>query len=205
MTNQSSISFENYVRSRLMRGLALELDRTIGFGSGIGEEPLGIISHPEVLSIVLGANGGELGWNAIVDLIAQVDSANALNGGNFGFVVNSRTKAKLMKTLDDPTTGAGSWIWQAANPVEGAIAGYRARCSNQIPNNLSKGTASDLSAIFFGDFSNVMIGMWAGLDVMVDPYSESKNAVYRVIAKQLVDVQLTRGSYFSVATDVINS
>ena len=205
MVNQSSIDIERYARNRLIRGLALELDRTIGFGSGVGEEPLGIISHPEVLSVVLGANGGELSWSAIVDMIAEVDEANALNGGNFGWVLNARTKAKLMKTLDDPTTGTGSWIYQSSNPVEGAIAGYRARCSNQIPNNLTKGTGTNLSAVFFGDFSNVLMGIWSGLDVMVDPYTESQNAIYRIIAKQLVDIELTRGSYFCVATDTINS
>lgn len=212
MVNQSSIDIERYARNRLIRGLALELDRTIGFGSGIGEEPLGIVSHPEVLSVVLGANGGELSWSAIVDTIGEVDRANALVGGNFGWVVNARTKAKLMKTLDDPTTGAGSWIWQ--NPpvspliggIEGGtIAGYRARVSNQIPNNLTKGTGTNLSTIFFGDFSNVLLGIWSGLDVMVDPYTESSNAIYRIIAKQLVDIELTRGEYFCCATDVINS
>ena len=205
MVNQSSIDIENYARNRLIRGLGLELDRTIGFGTGIGEEPLGIVSHPEVLSIVLGENGGELSWSALVDMIAEVDDRNALIGGNFGWVVNARTKAKLMKTLDDPTGGTGTWIWQNNSQVEGSIAGYRARCSNQIPNNLIKGTASNLSAIFFGDFSNVLLGIWSGLDVMVDPYSESQNAIYRIIAKQLVDLELTRGEFFACATDVVNT
>ncbi len=205
MVNQSSVDIESYARARLIRGLALELDRTIGFGSGIGEEPLGIVSHPEVLSIVLGANGGALSWSALVDLIAQVDQANALGGGNFGYVVNAKTKAKLMKTLDDPTTGAGSWIWQNNNATEASIAGYRAYCSNQIPNNLSKGTANNLTAIFFGDFSNVMLGIWSGLDIMVDPYTESSNAIIKVVAKQLVDLELTRGKFFAVATDVQNN
>ena len=205
MVNQSSIDIESYARNRLIRGLGLELDRTIGFGSGIGEEPLGIVSHPEVLSIVLGENGGELSWAALVDMIAEVDYRNALIGGNFGWVVNARSKAKLMKTLDDPTTGAGAWIWQNNNQVEGTIAGYRARCSNQIPNNLAKGSNTNLSAIFFGDFSNVLLGIWSGLDVMVDPYSESQNAIYRIIAKQLVDIELTRGEFFACATDVQNS
>ena len=205
MINQSSIDIERYARTRLLRGLALELDRTIGFGSGIGEEPLGIISHPEVLSIVLGVNGGELSWEAVVDMMARVDQANALMGGTFGYVVNSLTKAKLMKTLDDPTTGAGKWIWQNTSQVEGSIAGYRARCSNQIPNNLTKGTSTNLSAVFFGDFSNVMLGIWSGLDVMVDPYSQSTNAIIKIIAKQLVDIELTRGEYFCVASDVRNT
>ena len=204
MINQSSIDIERYARARLIRGLALELDRTIGFGSGIGEEPLGIVSHPEVLSLALGTNGGALDWAAVINLQSLVDQANAMMGGSFGYVVNSKTKAKLMTTLDH-TTGSGNWIWQSSGGSDGTIAGYQAKCSNQIPNNLTKGTGTNLSAIFFGDFANVLLGIWSGLDVMVDPYSESSNAIIKIIAKQLVDLELTRGEYFSVATDLINT
>jgi HK97 family phage major capsid protein len=108
-----------------------------------------------------------------------------------------------MQTLDHPT-GSGSWIWQSSGGSDGTIAGYQAKCSNQIANNLTKGTGTNLSSIFYGDFSNVLLGIWSGLDVMVDPYSESSNAIIKIIAKQLVDLELTRGEYFSVATDVIN-
>ncbi len=204
MINQSSIDIERYARARLIRGLGLELDRTIGFGSGIGEEPLGIVSHPEVLSLALGTNGAPLDWAAVINLQSLVDQANAMMGGSFGYVVNSKTKAKLMQTLDH-TTGSGNWIWQSSGGSDGTIAGYQAKCSNQIPNNLTKGTATDLSAIFFGDFSNVLLGIWSGLDVMVDPYSESSNAIIKIIAKQLVDLELTRGEFFAVATDLANS
>ena len=206
MIHQSSIDLERLMRARLIRGLALELDRTIGFGSGIGSEPLGIISHPEVLSIVLGANGGALDWAAVVNMQAEVDDANAMMGGEFCYIGNSRTRSKLMQTLDHGT-GNGKWIWQDTDRGrgEGRIAGYPAKKSNQIPNNLIKGTANDLTALFFGDFSNVLLGIWAALDVMVDPYSQSDNAIIKLIAKQLADLQLTRGSYFCVATDVQNN
>lgn len=204
MIHQASIDLEMLMRARLIRGLALELDRTIGFGSGIGEEPLGIISHPEVLSILLGTNGGALEWAGYIDMQGEVDNANAMMGNSFCYVMNSRSKAKAMKTLDH-NTGTGNWIWQQGANGDGMIAGYTAKCSNQIPNNLTKGTASNLTATFFGDFSKVLMGIWAGLDVMVDPYSESSNAIIKIIAKQLVDLQLTRGQYFCVATDVQNN
>ena len=51
----------------------------------------------------------------------------------------------------------------------------------------------------------MLLGIWAALDVMVDPYSQSDNAIIKLIAKQLADLQLTRGSYFCVATDVQNN
>ena len=206
MIVQAALAFEVLLRDRLIKAMAQELDRVIGFGSGVGEEPLGIISHPEVNSIDLGANGGQFNWDAAVNMIAEVDAANALNNSaTTGFVVNSRTKAQLQKTLDHQT-GAGNWIWQpGTNPVEGSIAGYRARCSNQIPNNLAKGTASNLSAVFFGDFSQVLMGIWNQMEIMANPYSEFDRAIVSLRALQLVDVNVTRGDFFCVATDVQNT
>ncbi|NJK56916.1 MAG: phage major capsid protein [Pleurocapsa sp. SU_5_0] len=204
MLEQSSIDLERLVRARLIRGLALELDRTIGFGSGIGSEPLGIASHPEVKSIVLGVNGAPLTWEGLIDMQTELSAANALTDDTSGYVINARTRGKLMKTLDQPT-GGGNWIYQSQGGNMGSIAGYKALCSNQIPNNLVKGTASNLTAAFFGDFSNVLLGIWSGMDVMANPYSEFNQAIIQIRAMQLADLNLTRGDYFVVATDVLNT
>lgn len=203
MLQQSSIDLEALMRSRLLRGLALELDRTIGFGTGIGAQPLGIVSHPEVRSITLGTNGGALDWAAVVAMQTELFSRNAT--GSFGYIVNERTRGKLMTTLDQ-NTGGGRWIWQSNGMSnEGYIAGYRAHCSNQIPNNLVKGTANNLTAAFFGDFSNILLGMWSGMDIMANPYSEFDKAIIQIRAMQLVDLQLTRGDFFCCVTDIQNN
>jgi HK97 family phage major capsid protein len=202
MLQQTSIDLESLMRSRLLRGIALELDRTIGFGTGVGSQPLGIISHPETRSITLGVNGGPLDWAALIAMQTSLFARNAT--GSFGYIVNERTRGKLMTTLDQ-NTGGGRWIWQSNGMSnEGYIAGYRAHCSNQIPNNLVKGTASNLTAAFFGDFSNVLLGMWSGMDVMANPYSEFDKAIIQIRAMQLCDLELTRGDYFCCVTDVAN-
>ena len=203
MTEQSSIDLERLMRARLLRGLALELDRTIGFGNGIGDQPLGIVSHPETKSISLGSDGGALDWRSVISMQSELFANNAM--GDPGYVHNYRTKAKLQTTLDHDT-GSGNWIWQQnGNGMDGTIAGYRAYCSNQIPNNLIKGAATDLTAIFFGVFSEILLGLWSGMDVLTNPYSEFDKAIIQIRAMQLVDLQLTRGDYFCVATDVQNN
>ena len=88
---------------------------------------------------------------------------------------------------------------------EGIIAGYKACCSNQIPNDLVKGTASNLTATFFGNFRNVLVALWSGMDVMVNPFSKFNQAILILRAMQLVDINYTRGDYFCVATDVQNN
>ncbi|MEM7756574.1 MAG: phage major capsid protein [Cyanobacteria bacterium P01_A01_bin.40] len=204
MIQQSSLDVEQLMRNAIIAGMALELDRTIGFGTGIGEEPLGIVSTPGVNSIALGANGGPLDWASVVDMQTLISAGNAMMG-RFGYVFNSLSKGKLMKTLDH-TTGSGSWIWQSTdNELEGRVAGRRARESNQIPNNLVKGTATNLTAGFFGNFAQIFLGFWSGLDIIVDPYTQAKQAIINIVAKQLCDVELSRGEYFTVATDIQNN
>lgn len=203
MIQQAEVSgLEQMMRNALITGITLEIDRTIGFGSGIDEEPLGIIGTPGVNSFSLGANGGALDWAALVQMQTLIDDKNALMG-DFSYVINSRTKGKLMTTLEHDN---GEWIWRnSTDPNEGMLAGYRARRSNQIPNNFVKGTANNLTAAIFGNFSQVMLGFWSVLDVMVDPYTQAKNAIINVIAKQLCDLEVTRGEYFSVLTDIQNN
>lgn len=204
MIQQSSVDVEQMMRNAIIAGIALELDRTIGFGSGIDEEPLGIISTPGVNSISLGVNGGPLDWSAVVDMQTLPSTANAMMG-SFGYVFNSSSKGKLMKTLNH-NTGGGSYIWQETNnEYEGRVAGRRARESNQIPNNLVKGTANDLTAGIYGNFAQIFLGFWSGLDIIVDPYTDAKRATINIIAKQLCDVELSRGEYFTVVTDIQNN
>ena len=202
MLEQSSIGLEMLLRMRLLRGLTLTLDKTILFGTGLGNEPLGIISHPEVNSIDLGANGGALDWENVVRLQTIPADFN-VRGASNSYIFNTRTKGKLMTTLDH-ITGGGNWIYQmnAGNPT---VAGYSARVSNQIPNDLVKGTATDLTAIIYGDFSQVLLAFWSAMEIMANPYSEFDEAIIKIRAMQLADINLNRGDYFAVATDVQNN
>jgi hypothetical protein len=58
--------------------------------------------------------------------------------------------------------------------------------SNQV-------TAGD---VFFGNFADLLVGMWSGLDLMVDPYSGSTAGTVRVVALQDVDVAVRNAVSF---------
>jgi hypothetical protein len=42
----------------------------------------------------------------------------------------------------------------------------------------------------FANFSDIMIGFWSGLDIMVDPYTGSASGTVRVVAMQDYDVAI---------------
>jgi len=75
-----------------------------------------------------------------------------------------------------------------------------------VPSNLTKGTNSGVcSAIIFGNFSDLVIGMWGGLDLMVDPYTGSSAGTVRVVALQDVDVALRNTVSFATMVDALTA
>lgn len=73
-----------------------------------------------------------------------------------------------------------------------------------MPSNLTKGTSSGVcSAIIFGNFADLIIGMWGGLDLTVDPYSNSTTGTVRVVALQDVDIAVRHAESFSAMLDAL--
>ena len=61
------------------------------------------------------------------------------------------------------------------------------------------------SAIFFGNWADLIIGMWGGLDLLVDPYTGSTSGTVRVIALQDVDVAVRHAASFAAMLDALTS
>jgi Phage capsid family len=69
---------------------------------------------------------------------------------------------------------------------------------------LTKGTSSGVaSAILFGNFQDLIIGMWGSLDLMVDPYTGSTAGTVRVVTLQDVDVAIRNVESFSTMVDAL--
>ena len=74
-----------------------------------------------------------------------------------------------------------------------------------MPSNLTKGTGSNLSAVLFGNWADLVIGQWGTLDLMVDPYSNSTSGTVRVVALQDVDIALRQAASFAAIKDAITA
>jgi Phage capsid family len=55
--------------------------------------------------------------------------------------------------------------------------------------------------VFHGNFGNLLIGMWGGLDLTVDPYSHSRRGRLRIVAMQDVDFVLRYPAGLCYGTD----
>jgi len=91
-------------------------------------------------------------------------------------------------------------------PGFGMLNGYRSGVTNQVSSTLTKGTSSGVaSAIFFGNWADMIIAMWGGLDLMVDPYSLSTTGQIRVVGFQSVDVGIRRAESFAAMLDALTA
>lgn len=202
---QSSVDVEGLVRRDLATVLGLEIDRVALNGSGSAPQPRGVLQTTRIGAVVGGANGLAPTWAHIVELWSDVAAANA-DFGTTGFVTNSKVIGKLMTT--EKATGTAQFVCPGFPDASGvtSIAGARAVVSNQVPSNLTKGTSSGVcSAIAFGNWADLIIGMWGVLDLMVDPYSNSTSGTVRVVALQDVDVAVRHAESFSAMLDALTA
>jgi HK97 family phage major capsid protein/HK97 family phage prohead protease len=164
---QSSVDIENLVRRDLAQQIAIEVENQAINGTGTGSYPLGFLN-------VTGINT-ESGYTTFADYVnaeASLSTDNALMG-SLGYLMNSALRGTL-KTTEKASGTNGIFVYEADNTING----YRAYVSNSMPNNTA----------VFANFSDIMIGFWSGLDIMVDPYTGSASGTVRVVAMQDYDV-----------------
>ena len=195
---QSDPSVEAVLRNDIISQFARKID-SVAINGGGSNEPSGIIPGvPSGNVVAMGTNGLAPTYAKIVELIKAVDVSNAM-GGNPSFLTSPKVVAALRTTAKQSGGAEGNFIMEAASD----ILGYNIASTTLVPSNLAKGTGSNLSAAIFGDFTNVMLGFWSGVDVVVDTSSLSTSGGTRLAFFQDLDVGIRRGEGFSVIKDII--
>ena len=178
---QSTPSIEALVRDDLTQALALAIDAGALKGTGLSGAPTGIYSTSGINADTFA--GALPTWAEIVGLETLVAEDNALMG-NLSYIA----PAGLYGSLKTTAKATNQAIFAVDN--DGTMNGYRTIVSNQA-------TAGYL---LFGNFSDLLIGMWGGLDLTVDPYTSSTSGTIRVVALQSVDVAVRHAVSFALGT-----
>jgi len=182
MMMQSSLDIEALVRNDLTTALALAIDNGALQGDGTGGAPTGIKNTAGINAPTAFA-GVNPTWAEVVAMETAVAEDNALMG-NLAYILPASMYGALKTTQKD--AGSGQFV-----ATGDGMNGYRAIVSNQV-------TAGDL---FFGNFSDLLIGMYGGLDLTVDPYTNSTSGSVRLVALQTVDVAVRHAVSFAVNND----
>lgn len=207
---QSSVAgLDNMVRSDISTAIGQALEIAAINGSGSSNQPLGILNDANVNVVALGTNGAVPTWANIVGLETEVSVDNA-DFGSMAYLTTPGIRGQLKTT--EKATNTGMFIWDNAPLAgvsstvgEGQLNGYRAAISTLVPSNLSKGTGTNLHAIIFGNFSQLLMGQFGGLDVVVDPYTQATNTLVRIVLNSWWDIALRHSVAFAVIKDAVKS
>jgi HK97 family phage major capsid protein len=193
---QTSLDIEFLVRDDLAQACQLGLDKAALHGVG-GLEPTGLQSLAGN-QVPIGSNGGAPTWATMIGLETEVAADNA-DTGRLAYVTNPRVRGKLKNSTK--TGGVPPFIWDDGTY---AINGYAAYVSNQVRSDLTKGTGTGLSAIFFGNWSELIVGMWGGMDLTAD-IPDNRTGTVRVAAIFDADVTCRHPESFAVCLDALTT
>ena len=199
---ESIPSIEQIVQDDLLRSIADKIEYYAIQGSGSSGQPTGILNNGSVgnVDISAGTDVDALTWADITTLVQTVEQANGvINQAALGWLSNPKVKAKLANTARVGSTDSVMLM----NDPWNTLYGYRAEFTSNVPSDLDPGDGgSDASALIFGDFSQLMVGLFGAPSVIVDPYTNSKSGDVVISIMQEVDVALRNAVSFAKTDEV---
>ena len=172
LMHQSSKALDNLIMEDMVKAHAVALDAAIFAGSGSSGQPTGVLSASGVNTITIDASNG---GPLTHDLLVQMETEVGIDNG----------------LLDD------TLAYVSNAKVQGKLKFFM---SNGIPSNL--GTGSAFSAAIFGNWSEVLVGSWGGLQLIVDPYTAKANGVLEISAAAYHDVLVRTPQAFCKIVDI---
>jgi HK97 family phage major capsid protein len=149
--------------------------------------------------LALGTNGAAPTYADMVALETLLAASDA-DKDTVKYLTNPKVKGKL-KTTQTFTGTDGTPVWK-----DSIVNDYPAIVSNLIPSNLTKGTASGVaSAIILGNWADLYVGMWGGVDFVVDPFTLAKKAQIQITTNMWWDVEVARAASFAGIKDALTT
>jgi len=191
---QTSLDVEMLIRNDIQRGIALKIDWNALNADGTGDHPTGLRHTSGVNAIAMGTDGGAPAWAHIVDMETQVALDNA-DIGAMMYLMNAKARGYFKgKSKVD---GQNGFIIGE----NGMLNGYNYGVSNQVPRNLTKGSGTDLSSLIFGNFQQLIVALWGGVDITVDALTQARSGKVIITGDQFYDVGVRQPSAFSIIDD----
>lgn len=168
---QDSIAAEQLIREDLVKAINNKLEETIlGSASGTTTQPEGMFNAISATSVS--------GYSDIVSKEADIEDANVYN--ECVYVMSNKAKAALRAM---PKSSKSTQLVYENGEVDGTKA-------------INTSMIADKKYLY-GDFSNLAIGQWSGLDLLVDPYTLARSGQIRIVVNAYFDAKILREEAFT--------
>ena len=178
MLLQSSPEIEQLVQSDFAAVIARAVDKAALMGTGMNDEPTGILNTTGVTEVPTFAAS----WDKIQELIGTLEDADAEGNAFATTPAVVRTLRTTNRVDGEPEHG---FLMEGRNTLDGF--------------QVARTTHMDADKLLFGNFADVLMGMWGGVEILANPYAsgsyEKGNVQYRII--QTMDVAVRRPESFA--------
>lgn len=172
---QDSIGVENAIRQDLINAINSKLESTIlGKGAKSATTPAGIFNGKTPTKVT--------DFEGLVGLEAKVEEANVLGG--ISYIASPSARASFRNMMKG-SRGTAQLAY-----VDGALDGTPVYSTSNV----------ETKTFVVGDFSNLAIGSWGGLDIVVDNYTQAVNGMIRLVVNAYFDAALIRPEAFQYGT-----
>lgn len=189
-------NIEAKVIDQLYRSIAQKLDAVALSNSGVTLSTTGLLN--EITQVIaMGTNGAIPSLAAFWDMQKALINSKTLQG-DLAYVMSGSLYSTLHTTLKDSANTASGYILADGQET---LAGYPVAWSQNVPNNLTKGTGTNLSAAIFGNFNDLLIAQWGPIAVEVDTITAADTSQIVVRSYSFWDMLVKRAESFAVVKD----
>lgn len=163
---QDSNDAEAIIRQDLINAINSKLESTIlGSGSGSTTEPSGIFATAPTAATTT--------YKALATLESTVEDANVI--GDCKYIMSNSAKATFRTTQKG--SGTASFILEGNE-----IDGQQVLNTSNVEKNM----------FAYGDWSNLAIGQWGAIDLVIDPYTKAADGQIRLVINAYFDAKVLR-------------
>lgn len=181
---QSNPSVEALLMNDLSKVIGLGIDKAIISGTGANNQPTGILSTSGIASVSCATAAGGFNFANAVKFETALETAN-FDASTCSYVMTPSIKGTAKTT--EKAANTGKYVFE-----NNEVNGYSAYSTMQMNAN----------TVLFGDFSEVILGLWGGLDLMLDPYAKADSGGLVIRAFQSADIAIRHAAAFAASTNV---
>ena len=171
---QDSKSAEALIRQDIINAINSKLEATIlGSAAGTTTQPAGIFNGKSKKTIA--------SFKDVCDLEAKIEDANVI--GECKYVMSNKAKAALRNMAK---SAKSTELVMEGGAIDGTAV---LNTSNVEEQN-----------VVYGDFSNLAIGQWGSIDLLVDPYTKAADGQVRLVVNAFFDAKVLRDGAFAYGT-----
>jgi len=194
---QSGDALEAAIRRDMSGAMQVALDKAAFLGSGSGGEPLGLIPGVSAYGITAAAIDEPATWGAFRWAVTGFMNSNAATGPG---AIKALIRPELWAFLDgELVVGTATSEWDRL--LKNIPAGNILTTTNALAAPTGSPVAcTALLATSAGGVPPFFLGLWGGIDLIRDPYSDAASGGLRLTGLLTADITVARGAQTEILT-----